>query len=72
MSHRLYLHFETLFLVLLEMKSFVLQQNLPKDTLFTIHLIFQGKLCLKISDQKQKNVTRGWGSVKSKKVSRII
>jgi hypothetical protein len=56
MSHRLYLHFETLFLVLLEVKNVVLQQDEPpKDTFIIIHLIVQ-------------NVTR-WGP---KKVSRII
>jgi hypothetical protein len=32
-----------------------------KDTFFTMHLIVQGQLGLKISDQKQKNVTRNGG-----------
>ncbi len=38
-----------------------------------MHLVVQGKLGLKISDQKQNNVTReGGGSEKSQIVSRII
>jgi hypothetical protein len=49
MSHRLYLNFETLFLVLLEVKTFVLQQDKAhKDAFFIMHLTFQGKLGLKI------------------------
>jgi hypothetical protein len=35
------------------------------DTFFLIHLIFLSNLCLKISDLKEKNVTRGVGGQKS-------
>jgi hypothetical protein len=54
MLHRLYTHCKILFL---EVKSFMLQQDLPHEgTFFIMRLIDQGKFVLKISDQKQKNV----------------
>jgi hypothetical protein len=43
-SQRLYLLFEMLFLVLLEVKSFVSQQDMAaKDTFFIVHLTVEGK-----------------------------
>jgi hypothetical protein len=59
--------------MLLEEKLFDRKQDkASKDALFLIHLIFQSNLSLKISHQKLKNVTRGGGSEKCQKVSRII
>ncbi len=44
------------------MKIFVRQQDLAsKDTFLLLHLTVQGKLGLKVSNLKQKSVTRGWG-----------
>ena len=44
LSHWFYLQFETLFSVLLEMKSFVWQQyKAPSDIFFLTHLSVQGK-----------------------------
>jgi hypothetical protein len=73
-SQKLFLLFETLFLMLLEVKLFVKKPDKAfKDTFFLIHLVLQGNLFLKISHQKLKNVTRGRGSQKkAKKVSRYI
>ncbi len=62
LSHRFYLQFETPFSVLLDMIIFVRQQDLAsKDTFLLLHLTVQGKLGLKVSNLKQKSVTRGGG-----------
>ncbi len=50
------------------MKGFVWQQDWPhKDTFIIMYLMVQGKLGLKYSDQKQKNVTKGEGVLKVQK-----
>jgi hypothetical protein len=50
-SHKLFLLLETLILRLLEVKSFVWQQDQAlKDTFIIIHFAFQSKSGFKISD----------------------
>ena len=61
--------------MLLEEKLVVTKQDTAsKDTFFLIDLIYQSNIGLKTSNQKMKNVTRGWGGgqKRAKKVSRII
>jgi hypothetical protein len=69
-----FLLFETLFLLLLDVKLFVKKQDkASKDTFFLIDLLFHSNLDLKFSHQKLKNVTKGGGGQTSaKNVSRII
>jgi hypothetical protein len=51
MSHRLYLHFETLFCAFGSEKLWVTARGYPwRGTFFKMHLIVQNKLGLKISD----------------------
>ncbi len=68
-----FLTFKNTILVLLEVKSSVRRLVFAsKSTFFLIKITVRSKLDIKISFQIERIVTRGRGSKKGKKVSRII